>query len=257
VRNPFTALDDDFLLALGQQVGAALEQFELDRQLAARTTALERLSARMVRQHEDERRRLSRELHDETAQVFSAVKMQLESLRSSLVPAAAPRLDRLLSLVDQGIASIRQVTSDLRPSLLDDLGLVPALRSLITDFNDRNGLLVTLTAPESVPPLSPDAELALFRALQEALSNVARHAGATAVDVLLQVDPEQLVIRVHDNGRGFPTLRDGQLRESEGRMGLTGMRERMHALGGVVELRNDELGAEVTMRLPMLEKMPS
>lgn len=257
VRNPFTALDDDFLLALGQQVGAALEQFELDRQLAARTTALERLSARMVRQHEDERRRLSRELHDETAQVFSAVKMQLESLRSSLVPAAAPRLDRLLSLVDQGIASIRQVTSDLRPSLLDDLGLVPALRSLITDFNDRNGLLVTLTAPESVPPLSPDAELALFRALQEALSNVARHAGATAVDVLLQVDPEQLVIRVHDNGRGFPTLRDGQLRESEGRMGLTGMRERMHALGGVVELRNDERGAEVTMRLPMLEKTPS
>ena len=136
--------DDDFLLALGQQVGAALEQFELDRNSPSARTALERLSARMVRQHEDERRRLSRELHDETAQVFSAVKMQLEALRSSLVPTASARLDRLLGLVDQGIASIRQVTSDLRPSLLDDLGLVPALRSLVTDFNDRSGLRATL-----------------------------------------------------------------------------------------------------------------
>ena len=123
VRNPFTALDDDFLLTLGQQVGAALEQSALDRQLATRTKALEQLSARMVRQHEDERRRLSRELHDETAQVFSAVKMQLEALRPLLAVEASPRLDRLLSLVDTGIASIRQVTSDLRPSLLDDLGL--------------------------------------------------------------------------------------------------------------------------------------
>ena len=86
VRNPFTALDDDFLLTLGQQVGAALEQFDLDRQLAARTVALERLSARMVQQHEEERRRLSRELHDETAQVFSAVKMQLEALRTQATP---------------------------------------------------------------------------------------------------------------------------------------------------------------------------
>jgi len=251
VRNPFTALDDDFLLTLGQQVGAALEQFELDRELAARTTALEHLSARMVRQHEDERRRLSRELHDETAQVFSAVKMQLEALRSSLVPAAAPRLDRLLSLVDTGIASIRQVTSDLRPSLLDDLGLVPALRSLVTDFNDRSGLRVTLRAPREVPSLPPDADLALFRALQEALSNVARHSGGHEVAVVLSVDHELLTITVADDGRGFPLGRDGKVRETDGRMGLTGMRERLHAVGGTVELNNGATGAEVTLRLPL------
>ena len=252
VRNPFTALDDDFLLALGQQVGAAREQFELDRQLAARTTALERLSTQMVRQHEDERRRLSRELHDETAQVFSAVKMQLEALRSSLVPTASARLDRLLAMVDQGIASIRQVTSDLRPSLLDDLGLVPALRSLITDFTERSGIRATLAAPDAVPQVAPEAELALFRALQEALSNVARHSGGSAVDVELSVSSGEILIVARDNGRGFSTTREGRVREVEGRMGLTGMRERMHAVGGAVEFRNAAKGGEVTLRLPRM-----
>ncbi len=251
VRNPFTALDDDFLLALGQQVGAALEQFELDRELAARTIALERLSARMVRQHEDERRRLSRELHDETAQVFSAVKMQLEALRSALAPTSASRLDRLLALVDQGIASIRQVTSDLRPSLLDDLGLVPALRSLVADFADRSGLRVTLTAPDTIPPLLADSDLALFRALQEALSNVAQHAGGTAVQVALTIDDGWLSVITRDNGQGFAVGRDGKVRATDGRMGLTGMRERLHAFGGTVELRNVDGGAEVALRLPL------
>ncbi len=253
VRNPFTALNDDFLLTLGQQVGAALEQFDLDRQLAARTTALERLSTRMVRQHEDERRRLSRELHDETAQVFSAVKMQLEALRSALGPQSGPRIDRLGQLVDQGIASIRQVTLDLRPSLLDDLGLVPALRSLIADFSERSGLRASLVAPKHVSPLAPDADLALFRALQEALSNVARHAGGDAVTVTLSLEghPTQLMLSIHDNGRGFPVTRDGKIVEPEGRMGITGMRERMLAVGGTVEMRNTSNGAEVLLRVPL------
>ncbi|MCC6242770.1 MAG: GAF domain-containing sensor histidine kinase [Gemmatimonadaceae bacterium] len=251
VRNPFTALDDDFLLALGQQVGAALEQFELDRELAERTRALEHLSARMVRQHEDERRRLSRELHDETAQVFSAVKMQLEALRSNVVPSAAPRVDRLSQLVDQGIASIRQVTSDLRPSLLDDLGLLPALRSLVTDFVDRSGLHVTLIAPTQLPPLPPDADLAVFRALQEALSNVARHAAGSSVVVEVAPRGQELTVIVRDTGKGFPLGRDGKMREPDGRMGLTGMRERLHAVGGSVEVGNSATGAEVTLRVPI------
>lgn len=252
VRNPFTALDDDFLLALGQQVGAALEQFELDRQLVARTAALEQLSTRMVRQHEDERRRLSRELHDETAQVFSAVKMQLEALRGALVPTAVARLDRLLALVDQGIASIRQVTSDLRPSLLDDLGLMPALRSLITEFAERSDMRVDLTAPDRVPPLPLDADLALFRALQEALSNVARHAAATMITVSIEVRDRGVIVSVRDNGRGFPRGRDGSVREPEGRMGITGMRERLLAVGGHVQLQNSsDGGAMVIMTVPL------
>ena len=257
VRNPFTALDDDFLLTLGQQVGAALEQSALDRQLATRTTALEQLSARMVRQHEDERRRLSRELHDETAQVFSAVKMQLEALRPLVVEGASPRLDRLLSLVDTGIASIRQVTSDLRPTLLDDLGLRPALHSLVTDFTERSGIRATFDAPAGFPPLHPDADLALFRALQEALSNVVRHAHATQVDVLVSLDGDGLVLSVRDDGNGFPIGRNGRIRDAEHRMGLTGMRERIFAIGGEVVIANRARGAEVRIRAPRVALDPS
>lgn len=250
IRNPFTALDDDFLLALGQQVGAALDQWSLDRQLADRTRALERLSARMLRQHEEERRRLSRELHDETAQVFSAVKMQLEALRGSLADGAAPRLDRLLALVDTGIASIRQVTSDLRPTLLDDLGLRPALHSLVTDFTEGSGLRATFSAPATLPTLSGDADLAVFRGLQESLSNVVRHAEATQVDVTVTVSGDSLTLSVQDNGRGFPTLRGGRLRDTDHRMGLTGMRERLLAAGGTLHIANRVPGAEVELTVP-------
>lgn len=250
IRNPFTALDDDFLLALGQQVGAALDQWSLDRQLAARTRALEQLSARMLRQHEEERRRLSRELHDETAQVFSAVKMQLEALRGSLADGAGPRLDRLLGLVDTGIASIRQVTSDLRPTLLDDLGLRPALHSLVTDFTERSGLRATFTAPAVLPTLSGDADLAVFRGLQESLSNVVRHAGATQVEVIVDVTNDAVTLTVCDNGRGFPMVR-GRLADTDHRMGLTGMRERLLAAGGRLHIGNRLPGAEVRITVPV------
>ena len=208
----------------------------------------------MVRQHEDERRRLSRELHDETAQVFSAVKMQLEALRSMLAPNASARLDRLLALVDTGIASIRQVTSALRPSLLDDLGLLPALRSLVSDFSERSGIRTTLEAPHSLPALSPDADLALFRALQEALSNVARHAEAQSIAVRLYVRDANLHMALQDDGRGFPVARDGRVREPQGRMGLTGMRERMLAVGGQVMIGNGTTssgGANVHITMPI------
>jgi signal transduction histidine kinase len=232
-RDPFTALDDRFLVALGQQVGAALEHVDLYTRLHDRTVELARLSARMVEQHEEERRRLSRELHDETAQVFSAVKMELGLLREGVAPAASSRLDHALALIDTGIQSIRNVTNDLRPSLLDDLGLLPALRSLVADFGERGDIAVTLSAPESLPPLSTEAELALFRALQEALSNVRRHAGAHRVEVAIGVAEGAVRLSVRDDGRGPPSTGVERL-EREGHMGLAGMRERIGALGGTM-----------------------
>ena len=235
-RDPFTALDDKFLLALGHQVGAALENADLYRRLETRSNELARLSARMVQQHEDERRRLSRELHDETAQVFSAVKMELGILREKLKPEQWERLDHVLGLIDTGIRSIRNVTNDLRPSLLDDLGLLPALRSLVADFTERSGISVSLREPPFLPSLSPDAELALFRSLQEGLSNVLRHAAATSVDVAISDTGQAVVLRVSDNGRGLPQESSTSQFERNGHMGLAGMRERITALGGSVRV---------------------
>ena len=232
-RDPFTALDDRFLVALGQQVGAALENADLYTRLEARTVELARLSARMIEQQEEERRRLSRELHDETAQVFSAVKMELGVLREGVSPEQAARLDQAITLIDTGIRSIRNVTNDLRPSILDDLGLLPALRSLVAEFAERSGIRTGLVAPGALPPLSKEAELALFRALQEALSNVLRHAGARTVEVGISVNPAGVLLAVRDDGRGPPELAPEWL-EQAGHMGLAGMRERIKALGGSV-----------------------
>ena len=263
-RDPFTALDESFLRALGQQVGAALHSAALYRALEARRGELERLSARMLRQHEEERRRLSRELHDETAQVFSAVKMQLGVLRERAgrdAGAADPgpngdgaraRFDRVLALIDTGIRSIRGVTNALRPSLLDDLGLPAALRSLAADFAERTGVAVDLAVDDALPPLPADAELALFRAVQEALSNVARHAGASRVRVALAADAGGAVtLAVRDDGRGLDAPADLARWERAGHMGLVGMRERLAPLGGTVTLgAAPGEGAELCVRLP-------
>jgi signal transduction histidine kinase len=253
-RDPFTALDDGFLLALGHQVGAALENADLYSRLETRTVELARLSARMVEQHEEERRRLSRELHDETAQVFSVVKMELGLLRDRVVPDSAPRLDQILGLIDTGIRSIRSVTNDLRPSLLDDLGLLPALRSLVADFSERSGIPTGLAVPTALPPLSREAELALFRALQEALSNVLRHAQARSVDVGISISEAGVLLQVSDDGRGLPSGATTERLELEGHMGLAGMRERITALGGSVQIRpKDGSGALLEVLVPALD----
>jgi signal transduction histidine kinase len=237
-------------VTLGHQVGAALENADLYGRLEARSVELARLSARMIEQHEEERRRLSRELHDETAQVFSAVKMELGVLRDAS-PAQTARFDHVLGLIDTGIRSIRNVTNDLRPSLLDDLGLLPALRSLVADFSDRSGIAAGLVAPGTLPTLSPEAELALFRALQEALSNVVRHAGARSVDVDISVSAKGVRLEVRDDGKGIPPESSSERLERAGHFGLAGMRERISALGGSVRLRGQPgAGASLEVLVP-------
>ena len=256
-RDPFTALDEGFLRALGAQIGAALENADLTRRLQARTAELARLSARMVEQHEAERRRLSLELHDETAQVFAAVKLQLGVLRERLDPSLARELAATVDLVDTGMQSVRRVTDQLRPSLLDDLGLLPALRSLSEAFAERAGIPVALDAPDSAPPVSERAELALFRAMQEALANVARHADARHVRVTLTNGDGRLVLEIQDDGRGLSPDFDLERAEQDGHLGLAGMRERIAALDGEFQLSGAP-GAGVRVRLVVpLEEGPA
>jgi signal transduction histidine kinase len=251
VKDPFAALDTDFLVALGRQFGAALEIAELYRGLEERTGELERLAARMVHQDEEERRRLSRELHDETAQVFAAVNMQLGLLRETVPPEFAPRLDRALDLVGEGIRTIRTVTERLRPPLLDDLGLVAAMRGLIDEFVEHQDIEVRFEAPPAPPDLGHDAELALFRALQEALSNVARHADASRVDVALATTTGNVTLRVADNGCGLGAAHRSGHRLTGG-TGLEGMRERVSMLRGRMSIHNgDRDGVEIVIDLPL------
>jgi signal transduction histidine kinase len=233
----------DILFVLGMGIGIVILGLdELDR----RAADLERISVRMLRQHEDERRRISLELHDQSAQVWAAVKMQLGLVREAAPETLEPRLDRVLHLVDQGIHSIRSVTNNLRPPLLDDLGLIPALRALVQSFATQSGLAITFEAPNEPPQVNDDTSVALFRALQEALSNVARHSGATAAHVHLAMAEGDLTMIVRDNGRGFPA---GSV-TGAATLGLAGMRERIAAARGSVTLASSG-GASVTVRVPV------
>jgi protein-histidine pros-kinase len=254
VAAPFTALDDGILVAVGEQIGAALEALELTQRLAGRSADLERLSVRMIHQHEDQRRRLARELHDETAQVFSALKLQLGSLREAAASELTPRFDRLLELVNTGVRSIRNVTEDLRPPILDDLGLVPALRALASQFGQWSNLTVTFDSPEQLPDLTSEAELALFRAVQEGLSNVARHARAHSVTVTVRQQNGLLRVVMEDDGIGLAPERWSEITTGPGRSGLFGMRERLTAQGGRVALHAGQHGGlRLVVELPVTE----
>lgn len=255
--DPFTALDESFLVALGQQVGAALENEDLYQRLAARTLELERLSLKMIQQHEDQRHRLSLELHDETAQVFSALKLQLGLMREAAAAVLHPRFDLVTGLVDEGMRSIRRITEDLRPSLLDDLGLIPALRALTRDLEARTGIVTVFSAEilgDRPPNLDEDTELVLFRALQEALSNVVRHAEATRVWVDFRTTTRQVSLAVADDGRGIGGHFEIESLPERGHMGLAGMQERVSAIEGELTVsQRINGGTAITIVLPTNE----
>jgi signal transduction histidine kinase len=222
----------------------------LNSSLLARTQELEQLSDRIVQQHESMRRSVSRELHDQSAQVWAAVRLQLGGLREEVPADLAPRIDRLLSLVDDGMRSIRTVTEHLRPPVLDDLGALPALRALIRSFAEQSGLDISFSAPDMLPPISSEGSLALYRAVQEALANVIRHSGATRVTVTLQVANDALTVNVRDNGRGITAPHDGSERSG---FGIAGIRERLAALHGSLTVTSgDGGGASLTMELPLV-----
>ena len=255
-RDPFTVLDNRFLLAFGQQVGASLANERLDRSLEDRTVELERLQSRMVRQHEEERNRLWRELHDETAQVLAALNMQLGMLEERADTGLMPALTRAKTLVAEGIRSIRSVTRNLRPMALDDLGLVPSLRALVRDFQEQGTLEVHFeTAPTPLPPLSADAEVALYRTLQESLANAVRHADAARVTARLAGSSDRVTLTIQDDGPGFS---EDAARRLRSRGGLAGIRERITALGGDFLMENaQDGGALVSVSVPIEERSGS
>ena len=152
------------------------------------------------------------------------------------------------------MTGIRNVTNDLRPSLLDDLGLLPALRSMVADYNERRGMDVSLDAATVLPVLSDEAEVALFRALQEALANVARHAPGSPARVRIAACDGAVTLSIGDDGPGF-AADDTLLRaEADGHLGLSGMRERITALGGEVSVRAAPgRGAHIEIRVPLAD----
>lgn len=242
-------LDIIFELAIG--VGFCLMVLtDLARRLDERRQHIALLQARQVTAEEGERRRLARDLHDESAQTFSAVRLEIGMLHERVDPPTQAGLNRILDLVDRGITGIRGVINDLRPSMLDDLGLLAAIRALGEDTEARGGPAIRFDLPDAIPEMASDRELALFRATQEALANVVRHADAATATVTLSQAAGRVRIAIADDGRGFAPGEDLTSFEHAGRLGLVGMRERIGALEGTVEVSGDN-GVTVLIDVPV------
>jgi signal transduction histidine kinase len=221
--------------------------------LAGRQRELSDLSARLMSVQEEERQRLSRELHDELGQSLTAVLSYLWLVERGIpghLEELRTRTAEARRLASKTLAQIRELSQLLRPSVLDDYGLVPSLDAHVKAFADRQQLLTSFTADPLPHRLSSDIETAVYRITQEALTNVARHAHANTVRVTLGVEGRELRLEVEDDGVGLPSTGIGGRSTNGGGMGLIGIRERVRALGGTLTLGSDG-GTRLEVRLPL------
>jgi signal transduction histidine kinase len=247
---PLSPADQRLLGIIAQQAGVVVHAVRLTDELRQLNTDLQRSRERLVTAQEEERRRLRRDLHDGVGPTLASLMQRLD-VASDLVardPQAAVQL--LLDLKQQtkrAIADIRQVVYALRPPVLDEFGLVSAIREHVAPYNGPTGLHVTIDTPEHLPPLSAAVEVAAYRVALEAFTNVVRHAHAHECGIVLALHDGSLTVDVRDDGEGLPSdMRSG--------VGLTSMRERAAELGGEFRAESNERGTHVHARLPIAKE---
>jgi len=216
--------------------------------------ALRKLSGRLLGIQDQERRRIARELHDSLGQYLAALKIALELLGSSTSPDRTKSLiAECMDVVGKSIIETRTLSHLLHPPLLDEAGFASAASWFVTGFSQRSGITVSLDLPDDLPRLSEAVEIALFRVLQESLTNVHRHSHARSAEIKVEVDAEEIAMEVSDHGRGMPELILQQLRGDGTKLGvgLAGMRERIHELGGTFDVTSGASGTTVRAAVPL------
>jgi signal transduction histidine kinase len=237
---------------------------ELEARVAARTREwrqaseeLRELAGHLQSTREEERASIARELHDELGQLLTVIKIEVSQLAKRLannlqgqngsLPITVAQLQAIQQMLDEGVRSIRALVANLRPQILDDLGLRAALEWQVQQFQERTGIETQFTTNVERLSWDREREMALFRILQESLNNVARHAGATRVAVGLQQDLDALTLEVRDNGHGIS--HEAMLKENH--FGILGMRERAILLGGGISIDGAPgKGTQVVVRVP-------
>jgi signal transduction histidine kinase len=213
---------------------------QLLKQSAQMQEQLRRLSRQILSAQEEERKEISRELHDVIAQTLTGINVRLAALKKEAA-VNTDTLDRNIArtqrLVEKSVDIVHQFARELRPAVLDDLGLIPALHSFLKNFTARTGVRANLTAFAGVEQMSPAQRTALYRVAQEALTNVARHAQASRVEVSIQKLPDCICMNIKDDGKSFEVDRVARVHGSK-RLGLLGMRERLEMVGGRLEVQS-------------------
>jgi two-component system sensor histidine kinase UhpB len=201
-----------------------------------------------LKAQEGERKRVAQELHDEVGQALTAVMLQIGRLAKKAPSDLSEELNEALETTRASLEDVRRIAKQLRPEALDDLGLVPALNALVATFAERTGLRIRSRLPESAPPIGDEAELVVYRVAQESLTNAARHAETTRVDLTLERNGRRLVLRVRDYGAGLEGTRAGS--------GIRGMRERALLIGADLSITGvSSGGTEVRLSLPSPERV--
>jgi PAS domain S-box-containing protein len=216
--------------------------------------ALRKLSGRLLGIQDQERRRIARELHDSLGQYLAGLKIALEMFSNAPSPEKRSALfDECNDILEKSIAETRTLSHLLHPPLLDEAGFASAASWFVTGFSQRSGIAVSLELPEDLPRLTEAVEIALFRVLQESLTNVHRHSQARSAEIKVQVDAEEISIEVSDHGSGMPAHILQQLRGDGTQLGvgLAGMRERIHELGGTFDVASNANGTTVRAAVPL------
>ena len=234
----------------------ALRRLESEADMRTRREEqLRHLSVRLMTMQDAERRRIARELHDSAGQTLAAIKMALASLKFSDPNNAilSRQLESVNALVDDALREIRTTSYLLHPPLLDEIGIASAARWFVEGFAQRSGIQVTCDIAQGIERTARDCELVLFRVLQESLTNVHRHAGASIASVRLWLDTDHLNLEVADNGSGISKERQAHLSCTAGStgVGIAGMRARVHELGGCLDIASDNTGTIVMAKVPM------
>jgi len=215
--------------------------------------ALRKLSGRLLGIQDQERRRIARELHDSLGQYLAGLKIAIEML--SVSPQSeknAALLEECTDILEKSIAETRTLSHLLHPPLLDEAGFASAARWFVTGFSARSSIPVSLDLPPDLPRLSEAVEIALFRVLQESLTNVHRHSRASSAEIKVEADAEQIAMEIRDHGRGMPPQVLEQVEDgSKLGVGLAGMRERIHELGGEFEVTSDDGGTTIRATVPL------
>ena len=228
----------------------ALEQRARERQtFIEREKAHQSFVSQVIEAQENERQRIARELHDETIQTLSVIASRLETYANS--DCDGKELARTKDSVIQTIDDLRRISRDLRPPTLDRLGILSALHLLISQINKEHDILVSLTVKGEEYKLPPNVEIHIFRIVQEALTNIRRHARATEAAVVLEFSKHgQLNITVRDNGQGFDNQETTKSISTQNKFGLAGMRERVRLVNGTLQIRTaPSKGTELSIRI--------
>jgi len=238
-----------------QSTQLAIANAQLESMVLQRTAELQTLSQRLLKVQDEERRKLSRDLHDSTGQTLAALKMAVACLHEECkqYPSANLLASEVAGMADLAIEEIRTMSYLLHPPLLDEVGFACAAEWYVEGFAKRTGVKVKLDLATSAKRLPGGTEIALFRVLQEGLTNVHRHSGASEVMVSFQYQLGTIVLEIRDNGCGIAAERLDRLRKTsaETGVGLAGMRERMHELNGKVEIESDGHGTTMRAMVPL------